>query len=65
VRQKFNLLTLGVKNFDRSLAFYEKGLGWKKSSASTGDIVFFSLGGMVLGLYPRHALAEDIAVKLY
>ena len=27
------------------------------------DIAFFSLGGMVSGLYPRHALAEDANVK--
>jgi catechol 2,3-dioxygenase-like lactoylglutathione lyase family enzyme len=63
MRQKFNIITLGVENLERSLEFYEKGLGWKKSSASQGDIAFFSLGGMVLALYPRHLLAEDATVS--
>ena len=62
MRQKFNLITLGVKDFQKSLDFYEKGLGWKKSSSSMEEIAFFSLGGMVLSIYPRTALAEDATV---
>lgn len=61
MRQKFTLITLGVKNIQRSLEFYE-GLGWKKSPASMDDIAFFKLDGMVLGLYPRKLLAEDATV---
>ncbi len=63
MRQKLNIITLGVKDFEQSLHFYETGLGWKKSAASQGDIVFFPLGGMVLAIYPRQALAEDITIK--
>ena len=62
MRQKLNIITLGVSDFDRALKFYESGLGWKKSSASQGDIAFFPLGGMVLALYPRELLAEDATV---
>lgn len=62
MRQKLNIITLGVKDFQRSLEFYEKGLGWKKSAASQGDIAFFPLGGMVLALYPKKELAEDITI---
>ncbi|MCB0632141.1 MAG: VOC family protein [Saprospiraceae bacterium] len=62
MRQKLNIITLGVEDLQRSLDFYEKGLGWKKSEASQGDIAFFQLGGMVLALYPREALAEDVTV---
>lgn len=62
MRQKFNIITLGVNDLQKSLAFYEQGLGWKKSSASQGDIAFFPLGGIVLSLYPRHLLAEDALV---
>ncbi|MBC7864433.1 MAG: VOC family protein [Bacteroidia bacterium] len=62
MRQKFNLITLGTTNFERAMNFYEKGLGWQKSSSSTDDMAFFSLGGMVLGIYPREALAEDATV---
>jgi len=60
MRQKLNIITLGVNDFEKSLNFYENGLGWKKSSASMEVIAFFPLGGMVLSLYPRKALAEDV-----
>lgn len=63
MRQKIHLITLGVRDFEKSLHFYEQGLGWKKSSASTGDMAVFSLGGVALSLYPRHLLAEDATVK--
>jgi uncharacterized protein len=63
MRQKLNIITLGVKNIEKSLHFYESGLGWKKSAASTGDIAFFPLGGMVLAIYPRKELAEDITIE--
>lgn len=62
MRQKLNIITLGVSDLRRSLEFYEKGLGWKKSSASQDNIIFFPLGGMVLALYPRELLAEDATV---
>jgi uncharacterized glyoxalase superfamily protein PhnB len=62
MRQKFNLITLGVDNFEKAIDFYERGLGWKKSSASQEDIAFFQLGGIVLGLYPRKLLAKDATV---
>ncbi|MEO8088371.1 MAG: VOC family protein [Bacteroidota bacterium] len=63
MRQKLNLLTLGVHDFQKSVDFYEKGLGWKKSSASMDNIAFFPLGGMVLALYPRNLLAEDATIS--
>ena len=63
MRQKLNLITLGVKDFDKAVAFYEKGLGWKKSSLSQNDIAIFPLGGIALALYPRKLLAEDATVE--
>lgn len=63
MRQKLSLITLGVDDFDRAINFYEKGLGWKKSSASHSDIAFFPLGGIVLSLYPRKLLANDATVN--
>jgi predicted lactoylglutathione lyase len=62
MRPKLNLVTLGVRDFERSLQFYKEGLGWQPSSASQGDVAFFPLGGVVLGLYPREKLAEDAQV---
>lgn len=62
MRQKMTLVTLGVRDFERSVNFYKNGLGWKTSSASMDDVAFFPLGGIVLSLYPREKLAEDILV---
>lgn len=63
MRQKFNLITLGVDDFSRAVDFYEKGLGWKKSDKSMDGLALFPLGGMVLALHPRHELAEDATLK--
>jgi hypothetical protein len=58
---RISIVTLGVANLARSRAFYE-AMGFRASSGSQGDIVFFQAGAMVLALYPREALAEDAAV---
>ena len=63
MRQKLTLITLGVADFDKSVSFYETGLGWKKSPASMDGFALFNLGGMVLGLHPRHELAADATVE--
>jgi len=59
MRQKLNLITLGVDNFQQSVDFYEKGLGWKKSDKSMDELVLFDLGGIILALHPRQELADD------
>ncbi len=57
-----SLVTLGVEDLDRSIAFYRDGLGWPVSGASTKDVAFLRIGGVVLSLYPRDKLAEDARV---
>lgn len=59
MEQRLSLVTLGVEDLARSRQFYQQGLGWQPSSASTDDVVFFQLGGMALGLYGKASLAED------
>jgi uncharacterized protein len=59
---RVSLITLGVEDIERARAFYETGLGWKASTASQGDVVFFQLGGLALSLYPRRLLADDAGV---
>ncbi|QDU37370.1 Glyoxalase-like domain protein [Maioricimonas rarisocia] len=61
MEQRLSLVTLGVSNLNRSREFYER-LGWSASASSTDDVVFFQLGGLVLGLYAREALAEDAQI---
>jgi uncharacterized protein len=63
MRQKLNLITLGVDDFEKSLAFYEKGLGWKKSDKSMENLALFPLGGITLALYPLEELSDDVTLK--
>jgi len=62
MRQKLNLITLGVKDIKNSVRFYES-LGWIKSKASMDELALFPLGGITLALYPRQELADDATVK--
>lgn len=55
------MITLGVEDLPRSIAFYEKGLGFPRHG-DQDDVAFFSLNGTWLGLYGRSALAEDAGV---
>jgi catechol 2,3-dioxygenase-like lactoylglutathione lyase family enzyme len=63
MRQKLNLITLGVDDFQKSLNFYEKGLGWRRSEKSMDNLALFPLGGITLALYPRQELADDATLK--
>lgn len=60
--QRLSLITLGVSDLKRSRQFYREVLGWIPSSVGGDEVVFFPLNGMVLGLYPRAALAADAGV---
>lgn len=53
----------GANHLPRAIRFYRDGLGWPTSSAGGGDVAFFQLGGLALGLYPRHLLAEDAQLR--
>jgi uncharacterized protein len=60
MEQRLSMVTLGVVDLERSRRFYER-LGWRRGNASA-EIVFFQLGAMILGLWPRQLLAEDARV---
>jgi catechol 2,3-dioxygenase-like lactoylglutathione lyase family enzyme len=61
---RLNIVTLGVIDLNKAVAFYRDGLGWPQSSASVGDFAIFKLStGTALALYPRHLLATDAKVK--
>jgi len=59
MRQKINLITLGTLDFQKSLDFYESGLGWKRSEKSLEGFALFDLGGIILALHPIQELEED------
>lgn len=43
MRQKFTLITLGVKDFQKALAFYE-GLGWEEIATKSRSLRIVSFG---------------------
>jgi catechol 2,3-dioxygenase-like lactoylglutathione lyase family enzyme len=63
MNQHLHLVTLGVKDFERSKEFYTDTLGWRASKASNEDIIFYQAGGVVLAIYPREKLADDAFVS--
>ena len=58
-----SMITLGVSDLERSIRFYEVGLGLVRVPFDSETIAFFDLGGPQLALYPRTALAEDAGVS--
>ena len=58
---RISLITLGVRDLERSVAFYRDGLGLPGKEFSD-NIVFFTLQGAWLSLYPRDDLADDAGV---
>ena len=62
MKPHITLITLGVQDLERSIDFYERGLGLPRKDWSEG-IAFFETAGTMLSLYPREKLAEDITVS--
>ncbi|MCJ8142682.1 VOC family protein [Ancylobacter sp. A5.8] len=56
-----SLVTLGVSDLARAVAFYE-ALGLERKVKGATGAAFFMAGGVVLSLYPRHELAADAGV---
>jgi uncharacterized protein len=62
VKQRVNVITLGVEDLARSRRFYE-ALGWTTNAAPDDDVVFFQAGETVVALWDRARLAEDSCVE--
>ncbi len=61
MKARISMITLGVSDIQRSIEFYERGLGFPRMD-SPPEVAFFTLNGTWLGLYGRDALAEDAQV---
>lgn len=60
---RISLITLGVRDLKRSVAFYRDGLGWPLSESTSGDsVAFFRTGGTILALFGWNDLAADATV---
>lgn len=70
MQPRITLITLGVDDLERSLAFYRDGLGLPtKGIVGTefedGAVVFVEMsGGLILALYPRRSLAKEANVPV-
>ena len=62
MKPRISMITLGVDDLEKSVKFYQQGLGFPKMDSSPG-VAFFTLNGSWLGLYGRKALAEDAMVS--
>lgn len=58
MEQRISLITLGVTDLARSIDFYERRIGWKRSP-SPPEIAFFDMNGVVFSLYAHNDLAKE------
>lgn len=69
MKQRINILTLGVNDLEKSLQFFRDGLGWQtKGIIGTefehGETVVFKLdNGLLFALYERENLAWDSGLE--
>jgi uncharacterized protein len=70
MKPRITLLTLGVDDLPRAVAFYRDGLGFATRGIvgeefENGAVAFFNLeGGLKLALWPRKSLAADTGLPL-
>ncbi|SIT79640.1 hypothetical protein SAMN05444128_0771 [Pontibacter indicus] len=63
MEQRITLITLGVRNLQRSREFYQQVFGWQPLESSTESIIFFQLNGIQLALFPQESLADDAGLE--
>jgi catechol 2,3-dioxygenase-like lactoylglutathione lyase family enzyme len=69
MKPRIKVITLGVGDLKKSLAFYRDGLGLPTQGIigtefEDGAVVFFNMNDdLILALYPRAALAKDARVS--
>ncbi len=70
MKARISLVTLGVDDLDRAVAFYREGLGFASEGIvgtefPNGAVAFFELhAGLELALWPRASLAQDSGLAI-
>lgn len=70
MKPRIKVITLGVNDLEKSLAFYRDGMGLPTkgivgAELEDGAVVFFNMNDdLKLALYPRDALAKDAKVAV-
>ena len=70
MKPRIKVITIGVDDLERSLAFYRDGLGLPTEGVigtefEHGAVVFLNLdGGLILALYPRESVATEAQVPV-
>jgi uncharacterized protein len=70
VKPRATVITLGVDDLERAVAFYRDGLGWPTEGIvgrefDYGAVAFFDLqSGLRLALWPRTSIAHDSGLPL-
>ena len=62
VPARLSIVTLGVADVARSVAFYER-LGWERCASSMAEIAWFRTGETYLGVFGLADLAEDARIE--
>ena len=70
MKPRIKVITLGVNDLEKSLAFYRSGLGLPTQGIigtefEDGAVAFFNMNeDLILALYPRAALAKEAKVSV-
>jgi hypothetical protein len=63
MQARISMISLGVKDLQAAIKFYQQGLWLPRKEPYSDEIAFFDLNGTWLGLYPWDKLAEDVTVS--
>lgn len=71
MKQRLNVITLGVDDLEKAVAFYRDGLGLPTpgivgTEFPDGAVAFFKMNGdsLILALWPRASLARESGIAL-